>query len=382
MATADMLCIQRPSLRSSSSSSDANQRIEIASLYGRSELDLHGLEIEAIPAAVYRLTELNSLLARHNSLKCSPENLTISFSPELSQLKALTVIDLGWNSLKVVPPPIFELPLLESLILNNNAIEVLDPKIGNLGKTLKTLHLGANMLARLPDEIGQLTALNSLIAPNNEIASLPDSMVGMVSLDDIYLRHNHLTSIPSVLSKLSRLSIISIEDNRIISLPPLSDFPKVQILHSIPQEVLPNIFIGSASTSKNRRSLALFQLTHHVALIDPIGDSHAPECAISDHIFQDRLMLQINDVEAQSLDDAIVQCNAFLENAAQHHHKVLVNSTLGISRSAAIICAYMIKNLGVSYDEALSRLRAVRGNVKPNPGFERQLRAYEQACRH
>ena len=40
MATADMLCIQRPSLRSSSSSSDANQRIEIASYVQAGWFDL------------------------------------------------------------------------------------------------------------------------------------------------------------------------------------------------------------------------------------------------------------------------------------------------------------------------------------------------------
>jgi Leucine-rich repeat (LRR) protein len=348
-------------------------------LYGRSELDLHSLEVETLPEKVYDLTELNSLLVRHNKLECCTNNLTISVSPRLSQLQALTILDLGWNQLKVVPPPIFELKLLQSLILNNNLIETLDPRIGSLGNTLKTLHLGVNQLTSLPDEVGQLTALNSLIAPSNLITDLPETMVGMVSLDDIYLRGNHLTKLPAVLNKLSRLSIISVEDNRIVVLPDASELPKAQVLHSVPQEVLPNIYIGSASTSKNRRSLALFQLTHHVALTDPIGDSHSPESAVSDHIFQERLLLTISDVEAQSLDEAIRQCNGFLETAVQQGCKVLVNSTLGVSRSAAIICAYMIKNLGVSYEEALARLRTVRGNVKPNSGFERQLLAYEKS---
>lgn len=377
-----MLCVHRSSLRSSSSVSDAKQRIEIASLYGRSELDLHSLALEALPEEVYLLTGLNSLLARHNELKCSVDNLTRSFSSSLVQLQALTVLDLGWNALKVIPSPIFELLHLESLILNNNEIEVLDSKIGQLGKTLKTLHLGANLLTSLPNEIGQLTALNSLILPNNQLTALPETVSQLVSLDDIFLRQNHLTSLPTALNHLPNLMIISVEENCIVTLPPPSELPKALLLHSVPQEVLPNIFIGSASSSKNRRSLASLQLTHHVALTDPIGDASNPECIISDNHFQDRLVLQINDTESQSLDETIVQCNAFIASNLALGHKVLVNSTLGVSRSAAIIIAYMIKNLNVSYDDALARLRTVKGNVKPNPGFERQLRIYEQACKH
>lgn len=338
---------------------------------------MHGLDLKELPEAAYALTELSSLLAPHNSLRCTSESLYISISPKLAQLSALTILDLGWNQLKVVPPAIFELPLLQSLILNNNLLESVDPRIGQLGKTLKTLHLGVNMLKSLPEEMGQLTALTSLIAPSNRLSQLPDSMSRLISLDDIYLRYNEFTQLPKVLYTLPKLSIISIEDNRIAHLPETSDLPKAQILHSVPQEVLPNLYIGSSSTSKNQRSLQAFGITHHVALTDPIGDTKAPECVISPSVFQERLLLQLSDVEAQNLDDAIIQCNAFLEKALQQGHRVLVNSTLGVSRSAAIICAYMIKHLRLSYDEALTKVKTVRGNVKPNAGFERQLRAYE-----
>ena len=322
---------------------------------------------------------------RHNALECSPSNLTMSISPKLASFTALTILDLGWNKLKVLPPCIFELPVLESLIVNNNEIEELDPRIANFAKTLKTLHLGVNLLKTLPEEIGQLSALNSLIAPNNQISRLPESMSNLSSLDDIYLRHNALTALPTMLFRLKRLSIISVEDNLIVSLPDPSEITRssITIHHSVPQEVMPHIWIGSSSSSKNRPSLQKYQLTHHLALTDAIGDSHSPECSsISDHTFQDRLLLQINDVEAQNLDDAIRQCNAFIERAVSVGGQVLVNSTLGVSRSAAVICAYMIKHHNLTYDDAIARVRAVRSNAKPNAGFETQLRAYESNRRN
>lgn len=345
---------------------------------------MHGLGITEIPEKAYDLTEITSLLVRHNALECSETNLTVSISPRLAAFTALTILDLGWNKLKVLPPCVFELPVLESLIVNNNEIEELSPLIANFAKTLKTLHLGVNLLKTLPREIGQLSALNSLIAPNNQISHLPETMSDLTALDDIYLRHNALTSFPMVLLRLQRLSIISMEDNNIVALPEPSEFsrPSIAIHHSVPQEIIPHLWIGSSSSSKNRPALTKYELTHHLALTDAIGDSHSVECSsISDHCFKDRLLLQINDVEAQNIDEAISQCNAFIERAVKDGGRVLINSTLGVSRSAAIICAYMIKNLNMSYDEAIARIRSLRSNAKPNAGFERQLRAYEQLVR-
>lgn len=343
-------------------------------------MDLHGLGLTEIPEKAYNLTEITCLLVRHNALECTETNLNVSISPRLASFTALMILDLGWNKLKVLPPCVFELPALESLIVNNNEIEELSPLIAKFSTTLKTLHLGVNLLKTLPDEIGQLSALNSLIAPNNQISHLPDTMSNLSSLDDIYLRHNALTAFPTVLLRLKRLSIISMEDNNIVALPDPSELPRSSIVihHSVPQEVMPHIWIGSSSSSMNRPALKQFELTHHLALTDAIGDSHSPECSsISDHCFKDRLLLQINDVEAQNIDEATAQCSAFIERAVHDGGRVLVNSTLGVSRSAAIICAYMIKNLHISYDEAISRVRAVRRNAKPNAGFEQQLRAYE-----
>lgn len=354
------------------------------SLYGRSELDLHGLGLIEIPEEAYALTEITSLIARKNGLECTSTNLYGSISPKLTSFSALTILDLGWNRLKVLPPCIFELPLLESLIVNNNELEELDARIGTFANTLKTLHLGVNRLKELPDEIGKLKALNSLIAPNNRLSALPASICNLEALVDIYLRYNQFTSLPRALFGIPTLTIVSVEDNRIVSLPDPSELPRSSIIihHSVPQEILPHIYIGSSSSSRNRSSLEQLHLTHHLALIDAIGDSHSAESSsISDHTFSDRLLMVLNDTEAQNIEDAISRANAFIERAIRDGGNVLVNSTLGTSRSAAIICAYMIKTLKIGFDEAIARIRSVRASAKPNAGFEKQLRFYEQSIK-
>lgn len=49
---------------------------------------------------------------------------------------------------------------------------------------------------------------------------------------------------------------------------------------------------------------------------------------------------------------------------------------LGMSRSATIACAYLMKKYKLSYEVALGQLRAKRPCVYPNPGFANQLRLY------
>ena len=45
----------------------------------------------------------------------------------------------------------------------------------------------------------------------------------------------------------------------------------------------------------------------------------------------------------------------------------------GISRSGAMVIAYLIKEKGMNYDEALEYVREKRKCVHPNSGFKRQL---------
>jgi protein-tyrosine phosphatase len=49
---------------------------------------------------------------------------------------------------------------------------------------------------------------------------------------------------------------------------------------------------------------------------------------------------------------------------------------MGISRSATIVCAYLIATMRMTADEALAAVREKRGIVSPNTGFLRQLEEY------
>jgi atypical dual specificity phosphatase len=49
---------------------------------------------------------------------------------------------------------------------------------------------------------------------------------------------------------------------------------------------------------------------------------------------------------------------------------------LGISRSATVVCAYLIATTKLSAGESIAQVQSIRGIVCPNIGFRRQLEQY------
>ena len=54
--------------------------------------------------------------------------------------------------------------------------------------------------------------------------------------------------------------------------------------------------------------------------------------------------------------------------------------TAGISRSATICIAYLMKNEGMGLEEAFALVKEARKFIKPNPGFMKFLEKYETRC--
>ncbi|KAI0079363.1 phosphatases II [Panus rudis PR-1116 ss-1] len=69
--------------------------------------------------------------------------------------------------------------------------------------------------------------------------------------------------------------------------------------------------------------------------------------------------------------------NALTENDT---NQVLVHCVMGISRSATVVCAYLIATQAMQAHEALEFVIARRRIVCPNLGFRRQLELYAARC--
>jgi protein-tyrosine phosphatase len=49
----------------------------------------------------------------------------------------------------------------------------------------------------------------------------------------------------------------------------------------------------------------------------------------------------------------------------------------GVSRSGAIVCAYLMKRYNLSYDNALAMAKKGRAVCQPNSNFEQQLQQFQ-----
>ena len=86
-----------------------------------------------------------------------------------------------------------------------------------------------------------------------------------------------------------------------------------------------------------------------------------------------------NAVSKQS--NVLIHCRAgrnfFFKSGSFKRNSSSSSLSSGMSRSATIACAYMMKKYRLSYENAMIRLKQKRSFVFPNAGFKRQLLLYE-----
>lgn len=67
----------------------------------------------------------------------------------------------------------------------------------------------------------------------------------------------------------------------------------------------------------------------------------------------------------------------FIDDCLSKGGQVLVHGNAGISRSAALIVAYIMEKLHLNSNEAIRLVQKKRFCIFPNEGFRRQLMEYE-----
>ena len=91
--------------------------------------------------------------------------------------------------------------------------------------------------------------------------------------------------------------------------------------------------------------------------------------------------MDVLDVESHDLKPHLEGAVERIDAALKRGKNVLVHCQQGVSRSAAIVIAYLIRKRGMTYDAAAAFVRQRRPCVKPNSGFVRSLKDYERSWR-
>ncbi|XP_026147476.1 serine/threonine/tyrosine-interacting protein isoform X2 [Mastacembelus armatus] len=157
------------------------------------------------------------------------------------------------------------------------------------------------------------------------------------------------------------------------------------------QEILPGLFLGpySAAMKSKLPDLERQGITHIVCVRQNIEANFIkPNFP---HTFR-YLVLDIADNPVENIIRYFPTTKEFIDNCLATGGKVLVHGNAGISRSAALVIAYLMETFGMKYRrcgcnpltlccvhtrDAFSHVQERRFCINPNVGFVHQLQEYE-----
>lgn len=96
------------------------------------------------------------------------------------------------------------------------------------------------------------------------------------------------------------------------------------------------------------------------------------------------LQIDKRDAKHENLKDEFEKCFNFINNSVNNKENILIHCRMGKSRSPTIVASYLMKKYNICSNEALNYLRKHRSIIKPNSGFMKQLKNFEneiKGCR-
>jgi atypical dual specificity phosphatase len=167
--------------------------------------------------------------------------------------------------------------------------------------------------------------------------------------------------------------------------------PSLRRGHSA-SEVLPRLYLTDLFTARDEAQLTYLGITHVVSVIEhapilpethSLRTLHIPLSDSSDQDILAHLPVAISFIHnalAEGPDSRVLVSIRWLNMPSlfsiQSPVFFQVHCLMGISRSATVVCAYLIATMRMTPDEALAAVKEKRGFVSPNMGFLRQLEEY------
>lgn len=163
---------------------------------------------------------------------------------------------------------------------------------------------------------------------------------------------------------------------------------------ALPDCILPNLYLTDLITTRgvllpSFSELAVKSKTPNIKYILSVLDNSlnqpkprpGPLYAGRDATFVQKLILLDDVPDANLLAILDDSCDWIEQSINNGDGGVLVHCHLGQSRSASIVIAYMMRKQGLTYEEALEKVKRKRSLVKPNVGFVKQLQLWgEMGC--
>jgi dual specificity phosphatase 12 len=138
-------------------------------------------------------------------------------------------------------------------------------------------------------------------------------------------------------------------------------------------EIEPHLYLGNLTAATDIDWLKRTKITHILTV-----DSCPLPRKIQDALLNIKLKyIQITDMPREDLLTSFEDSNQFIKCALDVGGNVLVHCYYGVSRSATIIIAFIMKKYNLSFTKTFEIVKQKRRFVSPNAGFIAQLKLYE-----
>ncbi|XP_041833483.1 dual specificity protein phosphatase 16 [Melanotaenia boesemani] len=138
-----------------------------------------------------------------------------------------------------------------------------------------------------------------------------------------------------------------------------------------PTRILPHLYLGCQRDVLNKD---LMQQNDIVYVLNASNTCPKPDFIPESHF----LRVPVNDSFCEKILPWLDRSVEFIEKAKASNARVLVHCLAGISRSATIAIAYIMKRMDMSLDEAYRFVKEKRPTISPNFNFLGQLLDFEK----
>ncbi|NXX91495.1 DUS12 phosphatase, partial [Centropus bengalensis] len=133
--------------------------------------------------------------------------------------------------------------------------------------------------------------------------------------------------------------------------------------------VLRGLYVGGAASRRSAEVLGL-----SAVLTVDAEEEEEEEAAVPG---VRSLRVRARDEPGADLLSRLDECAAFIEAGREGGGAVLVRCHAGVSRSVAVVTAYLMKTKGLCWEDAYAAVREAKPDAEVNPGFQAQLKLYE-----
>lgn len=134
-------------------------------------------------------------------------------------------------------------------------------------------------------------------------------------------------------------------------------------------EIEPRLYLGNLDAAENEETLKSYGITHVLTVyMFPITKPTSYDI--------ETLFIDLEDSPECDILSSFERTNAFIKDG-QEKGACLVHCYGGVSRSATLVIAYLMKKYSISVDVAMQRVKNKRFCACPNAGFLSQLKLYE-----